>query len=89
MKEALKIYASKGDLIILISSSGASQNIINCAYQARKMKLKTVTFSGFKETNPLKKIGDLNFWVNSDEYNHVEMVHHIWILSICDYIKNN
>ena len=87
MKEALKIYANKDDLIILISSSGASKNIINCAHQARKMKLKMVTFSGFKETNPLKKIGNLNFWVNSNEYNHVEMVHHVWILSVCDYIK--
>jgi len=86
MKEALKAYGSKGDLLCLISSSGKSKNILNCANQAKKMKIKLVTFSGFDYKNPLRKKGDLNFWANSKNYNIVEMTHHIWILSICDYI---
>ena len=86
MKEALKAYAISGDLLCLISSSGKSKNIINCANQAKKMKIKLITFSGFDKKNLLKKKGDLNFWVNSKNYNIVEMTHHIWILSVCDYI---
>ena len=86
MKEALKAYGSNDDLLCLISSSGKSKNILNCANQAKKMKIKLVTFSGFDYKNPLRKKGDLNFWANSKNYNIVEMTHHIWILSICDYI---
>lgn len=86
MKEALKSFADKGDLIFLISSSGQSENILNCANQARKMGLKLITLSGFDNSNPLKKKGHINFWVNCRNYNIVEMTHHIWILSFCDYI---
>jgi D-sedoheptulose 7-phosphate isomerase len=87
MKEALKIHAQKNDIIFLISSSGKSKNILNCASQAKRMSCKIVTFSGFKQNNELKKRGDINFWINSKVYNHVEMIHHLWILSLCDYIS--
>lgn len=89
MREALKIHAKKDDLIVLISSSGKSKNIINCALEAKKMKLKIITFSGFKKNNKLRSFGNVNFWVNSKIYNHIEMVHHLWILLICDYISNS
>ena len=44
------------------------------------------TFSGFKPNNPLRSSGDLNFYVNSEAYNIVEMTHHIWILAAVDKI---
>ena len=87
VKEALISYAESGDLLILISSSGSSKNIINGANQARKMKIPTITFTGFKNDNELKKIGDYNFWVDSNSYNIVEMTHHIWLVSIVDYLS--
>lgn len=86
IKEALKSYANEGDLLILISSSGESKNIINGAKQAKKMKVPLITFSGFKTDNQLKKMGDLNFWVNSNSYNIVEMTHHIWLVAAIDFI---
>ena len=49
--------------------------------------MKIITFSGFDINNKLKKIGNVNFWVNSKKYNHIEMVHHIWLLSICDHLS--
>jgi D-sedoheptulose 7-phosphate isomerase len=84
--EAIKSYADFGDLVILISSSGKSANILNGAIQAKKMGLNLVTLTGFSNDNPLKKIGDINLWADSDKYNIVEMVHHIWLLSIVDFI---
>jgi D-sedoheptulose 7-phosphate isomerase len=36
--------------------------------------------------NPVKKLGDLNFWVHSRAYNVVEMTHQIWLLAVCDLI---
>ena len=85
-EKALEFYADKGDLLILISSSGSSPNIIRAAEYANKMKIQLVTFSGFKSTNPLRQLGDINFWVDSSSYNVVEMTHHIWLLAIVDYL---
>lgn len=87
MVEAFKSYANKGDILILISSSGKSENIIKCAKAAKKRNYKIITFSGFSKNNKLSKLGDINFWVNSKTYNIVENVHQIWLLMICDYIN--
>ena len=90
--EALKAYANSSDVIIFISSSGRSPNIINGAEFAKKNGLKVITLSGFDSQNPLRQIADIEFWADSKSYNYVEMTHHIWLLSIVDYIiesKNN
>ena len=89
MKEALKTFADKEDLIFLISSSGKSENILNCANHAKKMGLKLITFSGFHGHNPLRTKGHINFWVNCKNYNIIEMTHHIWVLSLCDHILSS
>lgn len=86
VEKAFEFYADNGDLAILISSSGTSKNIINGALKAKDMGLKVITLSGFLSNNPLRKIGDINLWVNSQGYNIVEMAHHIWLVSIVDFI---
>jgi D-sedoheptulose 7-phosphate isomerase len=86
VEHALSFYADKGDLLVLISSSGKSKNILIGAAKAKKMGLDIITFSGFKEDNPLRGMGSLNFWVNSKSYNFVEMAHHTWLLAIVDKI---
>lgn len=85
--EALKIYSNANDLVILISSSGSSKNIVNAAKFAKKQGNPLITLSGFKENNPLKKIGDVNVWVNSNSYNHIEMAHHIFLVAVIDCLK--
>ena len=84
--EALNAYADAGDLAILISSSGNSQNILNAAKKAKEMGLLVITLSGFLQDNPLKELGNLNLWVDSTEYNIVEMTHHVWLVAIIDYL---
>ena len=84
--KALEFYADEADLVILISSSGQSANILNGANQAKVMKLPLVTFSGFSAGNPLRTMGDVNLWVDSKVYNIVEMTHHVWLLAIIDYL---
>jgi D-sedoheptulose 7-phosphate isomerase len=83
---ALEAYADKNDVVVLISSSGRSPNIINGVAQARKMGLPVITLSGFKSDNPLRQLGDVNFWCDSEAYNIVEMTHHVWLLAVVDYI---
>ena len=86
--KALEFYADEGDLIILVSSSGMSKNIINAASYAQEQNLELITFSGFSKNNDLRKMGTKNFWVNNSKYNIVEMTHHCWLLSINDHILN-
>lgn len=86
ISKTLEMYACKGDMVILISSSGNSMNMVNAARYANKSNIDVVTFTGFDEKNKLKKLGDLNFWVNSRAYNIVEMIHQIWLLAVCDSI---
>ena len=83
---ALEFYADPGDLAILISSSGKSENILNGAKKAKNMGVSIITVSGFLSDNPLRKIGELNLWVDSTAYNIVEMTHQVWLLAIIDYL---
>ena len=84
VKKCIEFYADKTDLIILISSSGESKNMINAAKFAKAKKIKLITFTGFNKSNKLKKYGNLNFWVDSKIYNHIENTHQYWLLSLTD-----
>tara|TARA_B110000971_G_C19865464_1_gene433634 strand:+ start:285 stop:839 length:555 start_codon:yes stop_codon:yes gene_type:complete len=84
VKKCIEFYSDDGDLIILISSSGESKNMINAAKFCNKKKLKLVTFTGFKKSNKLKKYGNLNFWTKSSIYNHIENIHQYWLLLLTD-----
>jgi D-sedoheptulose 7-phosphate isomerase len=86
VEKALNFYADKGDVVILISSSGTSKNIINGANWAKENDVAVITLSGFNSKNPLRQIGDINLWVDSKGYNIIEMTHHVWLVAIVDYI---
>ena len=87
VEKAVDFYGDEGDLLIVISSSGSSENMLNGVKAARKGKFKgIVTLSGFAEDNPLRQLGDINLWINSRAYNFVENIHQIWLLAIVDLI---
>ena len=85
-EKAVEFYGDEGDLLILISSSGSSANVINAARRAKELNMAVITFSGMNSENPLRKLGEINFWLESKAYNIIEMTHHIWLLAIVDYI---
>ncbi len=78
------LHARSGDLLMAISSSGKSPNILKAVDVARERGCAVYTFSGFGADNPLRKLGDLNFYVNSMEYGFVEISHLALIHSILD-----
>ena len=87
VEKAIDFYADENDLLILISSSGKSMNMINACKAARKKKmLKVVTFTGHDKNNPLSKLGDVNFWINSKAYNFIENTHQVWLLTVVDLV---
>lgn len=83
---AIGLYGDAGDVAVLVSSSGKSPNMLRAAQTAREKGISVVTFSGFAPDNPLRAMGDINFWVDSKAYNIVECVHMIWLTAICDLI---
>ena len=84
VSEAIKAYTQKNDMLILISSSGTSKNIVNAAKYCNKNNIPLITLSGFKNDNPLSQLGNVNVHVNSNSYNYIEMSHHIILLAIVD-----
>jgi D-sedoheptulose 7-phosphate isomerase len=78
----LEFHARPGDLLIAISSSGRSPNILAAVAAARAGQVGVVTFSGFDQDNDLRRSGDINLYVRSEEYGFVEVAH----LSLCHAI---
>lgn len=85
-KKPAEMFVKKGDIVFVISSSGKSQNILNAASAAKEKGCFLVTLSGFKEDNPLRKLGDMNFYVPSHSYGYVELTHSIICHCLTDYI---
>ena len=75
----IEFHGRAGDLLVAISSSGRSPNILNAVKAARAANCKIITFSGFTEDNELRSGGDVNFFVRSKEYGFVEVAH----LALC------
>lgn len=78
----LERHACDGDVLFAISSSGKSRNILNGVAASRRQGAHVVTLSAFKPDNPLRKLGDLNFWIPDGHYGFVEIGH----LALCHAI---
>ena len=78
----VELYGAAGDMLVAISSSGNSANIVNAARAARQGDISVLTLSGFKPDNRLRKLGDVNFYVPNNLYGFVELSH----LAICHAI---
>jgi len=87
VEKAVSFYGDEGDVLIVISASGKSKNMIFGCEAARAKKFSSIiTFTGIDKNNPVSKLGDINFWIDSKAYNFVENIHQIWLLSIVDLI---
>jgi D-sedoheptulose 7-phosphate isomerase len=82
----LKVLASSGDILLVISSSGNSKNLIEVIKAAKKMKIKIISFTGF-DGGIIKRISDYNLHFNYKNYGISEDLHHISMHLICQYIR--
>jgi D-sedoheptulose 7-phosphate isomerase len=74
-EKPIEMFADAGDVLIAVSSSGRSENIVRAAHAARRRDCRIITLSGFERDNPLRALGDLNFHVRSKSYGLVEVTH--------------
>lgn len=83
----LKRFGRKNDMLIAISSSGNSANILNAVNTAREMGMRTVTLSGFESSNHLHQLGELNFYVPEKSYGIVETAHLLLLHTVVDELE--
>jgi len=88
-EKPLEMFADSGDLLIAISSSGRSENILRGADAARAKGCGIVTMSGFAPDNPLRGLGDCNFYVPAGAYGPVEIIHQAICHAILDVIMDS
>ena len=84
--EPLRQHACEGDMLVAISSSGRSPNILEAVRVAVERGLLVITLSGMSPGNPLRSTGCLNFFVPAVTYGYVETCHaallHHWMDTI-------
>ena len=83
----LEILARPKDLLIAISSSGESKNMINAVAVAQTKDMNIFTLTGFDGDNPLRKQGDWNYWLESQLYGQLEIGHLFLLHHICDQMS--
>jgi D-sedoheptulose 7-phosphate isomerase len=88
----LQRFAKPDDLLIAISSSGSSPNILNAVTLALERGMKVITFSAMSPDNPLRSSGHLNFFVRARTYGEAETCHaallHYWVDLVVGDIPN-
>ena len=82
----LEFLANPGDLLVAVSSSGNSLNIINAIRAAAEKQMQVVTFSGFQKENKISGMGRYNVYVPCSSYGIVESVHNLMLQQIVDMI---
>lgn len=81
--EPLSKRLTKGDMLVAISSSGKSPNILRAVETAKRLGGTIITLSAMELNNPLRNMGDINFYVPAKSYGLAETSHaallHFWI----------
>ena len=82
----MQFLVREDDLVIAISSSGNSANIVNAIQVAKEKKAEVITLTGFEPTNEAKQMGDINVYVPCNKYGIVESIHNLILQQIVDVI---
>jgi D-sedoheptulose 7-phosphate isomerase len=75
---------SERDILVAISSSGNSPNVVKALETARNKGVYCITFTGKKPDNKARQLGDLNFYVPLDTYGLVESAHAVILHAALD-----
>jgi len=88
-RQFVKEFADPFTLVIIISSSGNSKNMLRVMELCQELKLKHIILTGFDENNKMRQLNEslggkaeLDIWIDSSDYGVVECVHQIALHSI-------
>ncbi len=71
----IELWTDPGDVLLAVSSSGRSENILRGVRAAAGRGCQIITLSGFGADNPLRRMGEVNCYVPSEAYGFVEVAH--------------
>lgn len=83
----LESMAEPGDLLIAISSSGNSPNIVKSLERAREMDIRSISMTGFSG-GPARTLADVNLHVDSSNYGIVEDLHQSLMHILAQYTRH-
>lgn len=80
----LEKHARADELLIAISSSGNSENIIRAIEVGKSKGMEIITFTGFLQYNKIRSMGNISVYVPSEEYGIVESIHNLILQQAVD-----
>ena len=84
----LDALGQEGDVLVAISSSGNSPNVVKAIETAKSLKIKTIALTGFSPNNKCTQLADISLHVDIQEYEAAEDVHQAIMHMIAKYIRN-
>ena len=85
--QPLAWYCSDSDVLIAISSSGNSPNVVEGVEAARQKKCKVITLSAMQPDNKIRSMGDINFYVPANTYGLAETGHNAILHHLMDLVE--
>lgn len=84
----LEAKASAGDLLIALSTSGNSANVINCINKAKELHVQTIGWTGSKSSE-MEKICDHLIKIPSENTPRIQEAHILIGHIICEQVEQN
>ena len=78
----LEYYVEEDTLVVLLSSGGESENILNCLTWCEENSVDYGILTGFSPDNRIRSMATnaiWNYYINSEDYGVVECVHQIFL----------
>lgn len=85
--EPLRRRGRKGDMLIAISSSGKSPNVLEAVKLASQLDMFVFTLSAMSQENPLRRMGNINAHVKGETYGFAETSHAAILHYLMDMIE--
>ncbi len=82
----LDALGQEGDVLVAISSSGNSPNVVKAIETAKSLKMKTIALTGF-DGGKARELADISLHVDINEYEAAEDVHQAIMHMIAKYMR--
>jgi D-sedoheptulose 7-phosphate isomerase len=83
----LEALGQPDDVLIAISSSGNSPNVVEALEMAKVLQIKTIALTGMSPDNKAAQLADISIHVDCDEYEATEDVHQAIMHMIAKYLR--
>ncbi len=84
----VKAFGQKDDILILLTTSGNSMNLINAAKECKDLGVKVVSFTG-NDGGKLKGLSDINFNIESSSTQRIQEMHIMIGHILCDFVEKS